>query len=90
MRVSSTFRVLCLWPSDRQREGQIRVGMVGLRHKERHRPPVFDGVLVWKIDRYGRSLRSLKHVVNALVDLSAHGVAFDAPDLGCDFLSFPA
>jgi DNA invertase Pin-like site-specific DNA recombinase len=30
-------------------------------------------VLVWKIDRYGRSL---KHLVNALADLSAYGVAF--------------
>ena len=29
---------------------------------------VFDAVLVWKIDRYGRSL---KHLVNALADLSA-------------------
>ena len=34
---------------------------------------VFDAVLVWKIDRYGRSLR---HLVNALADLSAYGVAF--------------
>jgi DNA invertase Pin-like site-specific DNA recombinase len=34
---------------------------------------VFDAVLVWKIDRYGRSL---KHLVNALADLSAYGVAF--------------
>ena len=33
----------------------------------------FDAVLVWKIDRYGRSL---KHLVNALADLSAYGVAF--------------
>jgi DNA invertase Pin-like site-specific DNA recombinase len=33
----------------------------------------FDAVLVWKIDRYGRSLR---HLVNALADLSAYGVAF--------------
>ena len=30
-------------------------------------------MLVWKIDRYGRSL---KHLVNALADLSAYGVAF--------------
>jgi DNA invertase Pin-like site-specific DNA recombinase len=29
--------------------------------------------MVWKIDRYGRSL---KHLVNALADLSAYGVAF--------------
>jgi len=33
----------------------------------------FDAVLAWKIDRYGRSL---KHLVNALADLSAYGVAF--------------
>jgi DNA invertase Pin-like site-specific DNA recombinase len=39
---------------------------------EAHRR-AFDAVLVWKIDRYGRSLR---HLVNALADLSAYGVAF--------------
>jgi DNA invertase Pin-like site-specific DNA recombinase len=33
----------------------------------------FDGVLVWKIDRFGRSL---KHLVNALADLNSYGVAF--------------
>jgi hypothetical protein len=33
----------------------------------------FDAVLVWKIDRSGRSL---KHLVNALADLCAYGVAF--------------
>jgi DNA invertase Pin-like site-specific DNA recombinase len=33
----------------------------------------FDGVLVWKIDRFGRSL---KHLVNAIADLQEHGVAF--------------
>src|ERR1039457_5596020 len=33
----------------------------------------FDGVLVWKIDRFGRSL---KHLVNALADLCAYGVSF--------------
>ena len=33
----------------------------------------FDAVLVWKIDRFGRSL---KHLVNALADLNAWGVAF--------------
>jgi len=33
----------------------------------------FDLVLVWKIDRFGRSL---KHLVNALADLDAYGVAF--------------
>ena len=31
---------------------------------------LFDAVLVWKIDRYGRSL---KHLVNALADVSAYG-----------------
>jgi len=33
----------------------------------------FDAVVVWKIDRFGRSL---KHLVNALADLCAYGVAF--------------
>src|SRR6266536_1222206 len=33
----------------------------------------FDAVLVLKIDRFGRSL---KHLVNALADLGAYGVAF--------------
>ena len=33
----------------------------------------FDAILVWKIDRFGRSL---KHLVNALADLSVLGVAF--------------
>ncbi len=33
----------------------------------------FDAVLVWKIDRFGRSL---KHLVNALADLDSIGVAF--------------
>ena len=33
----------------------------------------FDAVLVWKVDRFGRSLR---HLVNALADLGAYGVAF--------------
>jgi DNA invertase Pin-like site-specific DNA recombinase len=33
----------------------------------------FDAVLVWKIDRFGRSL---KHLVNALAGLCAYGVAF--------------
>src|SRR5215467_583323 len=43
----------------------------------------FDVVLCWKIDRFGRSL---KHLVNALADLDAYGVAFvslrDNLDLG--------
>jgi DNA invertase Pin-like site-specific DNA recombinase len=33
----------------------------------------FDAVLVWKIDRFGRSL---KHLVNSLAELEAVGVAF--------------
>ena len=33
----------------------------------------FDAVLVWKIDRFGRSL---KHLVNSLADLSAYGISF--------------
>jgi DNA invertase Pin-like site-specific DNA recombinase len=33
----------------------------------------FDAILVWKIDRFGRSL---KHLVNSLADLSAYGVTF--------------
>ena len=33
----------------------------------------FDAILVWKIDRFGRSLR---HLVNTLADLDALGVSF--------------
>jgi DNA invertase Pin-like site-specific DNA recombinase len=33
----------------------------------------FDLILVWKLDRFGRSLR---HLVNALAELEAFGVAF--------------
>jgi len=33
----------------------------------------FDAVACWKIDRFGRSL---KHLVNALAELAAYGVAF--------------
>jgi len=33
----------------------------------------FDSVLVWKIDRWGRSL---KHLVTSLAELDAYGVAF--------------
>ena len=43
----------------------------------------FDAVLVWKLDRFGRSLR---HLVNALAELEALGLAFvslrDHLDLG--------
>src|SRR5580700_9662979 len=33
----------------------------------------FDAILVWKIDRWGRSL---KHLVTALSELDAYGIAF--------------
>jgi DNA invertase Pin-like site-specific DNA recombinase len=33
----------------------------------------FDAIVCWKIDRFGRSL---KHLVNALAELDAYGVAF--------------
>jgi putative DNA-invertase from lambdoid prophage Rac len=33
----------------------------------------FDAILVWKLDRFGRSLR---HLVNALAELEAVGIAF--------------
>ncbi len=33
----------------------------------------FDAILVWKIDRFGRSLR---HLVNSLAELAAFGIAF--------------
>src|SRR5215471_13846310 len=33
----------------------------------------FDAVLIWKLDRFGRSLR---HLVNALAELEALGIAF--------------
>ena len=33
----------------------------------------FDTILVWKLDRFGRSLR---HLVNALAELEARGIAF--------------
>jgi DNA invertase Pin-like site-specific DNA recombinase len=36
-------------------------------------------VLVWKIDRFGRSL---KHLVNALAELAALGVASQKPVSG--------
>src|SRR5437016_14124499 len=43
----------------------------------------FDSVLVWKIDRWGRSL---KHLVTSLAELDAYGIAFvslrDSLDLG--------
>ncbi|MGD0966382.1 MAG: recombinase family protein [Candidatus Acidiferrales bacterium] len=33
----------------------------------------FDAILIWKLDRFGRSLR---HLVNALAELEALGIAF--------------
>ena len=45
----------------------------------------FDAVLVWKLDRFGRSLR---HLVTALADLHAVGVAFVSFKEGLD-LSTP-
>lgn len=43
----------------------------------------FDTILVWKIDRFGRSL---KHLINSLADLESYGIAFvslrDNLDLG--------
>ncbi len=42
--------------------------LMGDAHQRR-----FDAVLVWKLDRFGRSLR---HLVNALAELEALGVAF--------------
>jgi DNA invertase Pin-like site-specific DNA recombinase len=42
----------------------------------------FDAVVVWKIDRFGRSLR---HLVNTLADLEALGVAFISLRDGLDF-----
>jgi DNA invertase Pin-like site-specific DNA recombinase len=33
----------------------------------------FDAIVVWKVDRFGRSL---KHLVNALAELASLGVAF--------------
>jgi putative DNA-invertase from lambdoid prophage Rac len=46
----------------------------------------FDAVLVWKIDRWGRSL---KHLVTSLADLDAYGVAFVSLSDNLD-LSTPA
>jgi DNA invertase Pin-like site-specific DNA recombinase len=42
--------------------------LMGDAHRRR-----FDAIVVWKIDRFGRSLR---HLVNALADLDSYGVAF--------------
>jgi putative DNA-invertase from lambdoid prophage Rac len=46
----------------------------------------FDAVLVWKLDRFGRSLR---HLINALAELEARGVAFVSLSDNLD-LSTPA
>src|ERR1035437_5339427 len=50
---------------------ECRPGLNRLMDDSRRRQ--FDIVLVWKIDRFGRSL---KHLVNALADLDSYGVAF--------------
>src|ERR1019366_3673052 len=59
-----------------------RRDLLGAHSLKYHQPPQlmadahrrnFDAVLVWKIDRFGRLL---KHLVNALADLGAYGVAF--------------
>jgi putative DNA-invertase from lambdoid prophage Rac len=34
---------------------------------------LFDAVLVWKLDRFGRSVR---HLANSIADLQSHGVTF--------------
>ena len=47
----------------------------------------FDAVLVWKIDRFGRSL---KHLVNSLADLAVVGVAFRIESTGFGFVRFLA
>lgn len=46
----------------------------------------FDAVLVWKLDRFGRSLR---HLINALAELESRGVAFISLSDNID-LSTPA
>jgi DNA invertase Pin-like site-specific DNA recombinase len=51
----------------RERRSQLDRLMADARRRK------FDAVLVWKIDRFGRSLR---HLVNALADLDSLGVAF--------------
>lgn len=46
---------------------QLNRLMIDAKHRR------FDAVLVWKLDRFGRSL---KHLVNALAELEALGIAF--------------
>lgn len=41
-----------------------------MEHATQHR---FDAVLVWKLDRFGRSVR---HLVNALAELEGQGISF--------------
>src|SRR6185437_1641542 len=41
-----------------------------MEHASEHR---FDAVLVWKLDRFGRSVR---HLVNAIAELESSNVAF--------------
>ena len=54
-------------PAQRNRDLELNQLMADAHRRK------FDAVLVWKIDRFGRSL---KHLVNALADLCAYGVAF--------------
>ena len=42
----------------------------------------FDAILVWKLDRFGRSLR---HLVNTLAELEALGIAFISLQDSLDF-----
>jgi DNA invertase Pin-like site-specific DNA recombinase len=51
----------------RERRPQLDQLMAGARQRR------FDAVLVWKLDRFGRSL---KHLVNALAEFEALGIAF--------------
>jgi len=46
----------------------------------------FDGIVVWKLDRFGRSL---KHLVTAIAELEALGVTFVSLKDNCD-LSTPS
>lgn len=70
-----------------ERRGWIIVGEyvdVGISGTKERRPELdrlmadahrrrFDAILVWKLDRFGRSLR---HLVNALAELEPRGIAF--------------
>src|ERR1700737_903648 len=43
------------------------------RRRAEKRGPTLDAVLVWKLDRFGRSL---KHLVNSLAEFESLGIAF--------------